>query len=248
MSDFRNVTNVEDKMIAKSRTLVGKHRPCERLGNVYINVEFRPGREGVEVSFTSDVISSNGKWIGGGQHNGDDLLNSLEVFEMPKSQLTTLLGIWDYWHLNGMRAGCEHQRKYKEVMTQLNIVEQEFFYASNYEEVVKLSAFGKCPECGYTYGHAWKHERLPIWIANIIFDLFDMPVLDRDHVEKALMAKLAEAIKSDPMDVDEKELLTRKTEPRVECGCCGAYHRESYVGDCRNDAERFDSYYEEEEN
>lgn len=24
-----------------------------------------------------------------------------------------------------------------------------------------------------------------------------------------------------------------------ECGCCGHYHREDFVGDCRNDAERF---------
>jgi hypothetical protein len=26
----------------------------------------------------------------------------------------------------------------------------------------------------------------------------------------------------------------------VDCGCCGAYHRLDYYGDCRNDAERFD--------
>ena len=24
-----------------------------------------------------------------------------------------------------------------------------------------------------------------------------------------------------------------------ECGCCGAYHRVGYIGDCRNDKERF---------
>ena len=26
----------------------------------------------------------------------------------------------------------------------------------------------------------------------------------------------------------------------IECGCCGAYHRSTYYGDCRNNAERFD--------
>src|ERR1700704_3280708 len=26
----------------------------------------------------------------------------------------------------------------------------------------------------------------------------------------------------------------------IECGCCGAYHRSTYYGDCRNDIERFD--------
>ena len=25
----------------------------------------------------------------------------------------------------------------------------------------------------------------------------------------------------------------------IECGCCGAYHRSTYYGDCRNDLERF---------
>ena len=25
----------------------------------------------------------------------------------------------------------------------------------------------------------------------------------------------------------------------VECGCCGAYHRTDFYGDCREDSERF---------
>ena len=27
-----------------------------------------------------------------------------------------------------------------------------------------------------------------------------------------------------------------------ECGCCGAYHRPEFQGDCRNDAERFPTW------
>jgi len=30
-----------------------------------------------------------------------------------------------------------------------------------------------------------------------------------------------------------------KSEDLVECGCCGCYHRKNYVGDCRNDDERY---------
>lgn len=33
----------------------------------------------------------------------------------------------------------------------------------------------------------------------------------------------------------------------IECGCCGAYHRYDYYGDCRNDEERFDSIPDEDE-
>lgn len=247
MTDFRNVTNV-DTCIARSRMLVGKHRPNVRLANVYINVEFRRGTKGVEVSFTTDLMSATEKCIGGGQHNGDDLKATLETCELEDQQFTVLMGLWDYWHLNGMRAGCEHQRRYEEVMTEMNIVGKEFFYAANYGEVVKLSGFGKCPECGYVYGSEWKHERLPIWIANIIMDFFDMSVQERSMVEGALMAELATAIKSEKLNIDEIELLSIKTEPRVECGSCGAYHRESYFGDCRDDSERFADRIDEEEN
>lgn len=239
---------MEDKVIAKSWMLVGKHRPGKRLANVYINVEFRRGTKGVEVAFTTDLMSATEKHIGGGQHRGDDLRATLESCELEPQQFTVLMNIWDYWHLNGLRAGCEHQRAFKDVLLQNKIVGPEFFYANNYGEVVKLSGFGKCPECGYKYGSEWKHERIPLWITEIICDLFDMNVQERAYIEKALMAELAEAIKSNPMDINEQELLTMKHEPRVECGSCGAYHRESYFGDCRDDSERFADRIDEEEN
>ena len=33
---------------------------------------------------------------------------------------------------------------------------------------------------------------------------------------------------------------TNELEAFIECGCCSAWHRASFRGDCRNDAERFD--------
>lgn len=32
----------------------------------------------------------------------------------------------------------------------------------------------------------------------------------------------------------------KRTNNFVECGCCGAYHRADFYGDCREDSERFD--------
>jgi len=32
---------------------------------------------------------------------------------------------------------------------------------------------------------------------------------------------------------------TKKPTRIFECGCCGAWHRDSFWGDCRNDTERF---------
>lgn len=31
----------------------------------------------------------------------------------------------------------------------------------------------------------------------------------------------------------------RRVNTFVECGCCGAYHRTDFTGDCREDAERY---------
>ncbi len=191
---------MRDNIIAGSRMLLGKHRPGERLASVFVNVEFRHTPKGVEVAFATDLMSSNGL-IGGGQHKGDDLRATLEMHELPESNFNNLLEIWDYWHLNGMRAGCEHQRIYKQMMTDLNIVDKSFFYVDNYDEVIKLSAFGHCPECGYRYGSEWKHERLPTWIAVIICDLFDMNIYDRERLEKALTDELSEF--AEQMDKEE---------------------------------------------
>ena len=33
--------------------------------------------------------------------------------------------------------------------------------------------------------------------------------------------------------------MAKHTEWLEECGCCGAYHKASYHGDCRNDSERY---------
>jgi hypothetical protein len=51
-----------------------------------------------------------------------------------------LLDIWHKWHLNDMRAGCEHQTA--------------FGYDSKY-----LSE--GCPICGYRYGSKWNFEPVP---------------------------------------------------------------------------------------
>lgn len=52
-----------------------------------------------------------------------------------------LVELWDRWHLNGMRAGCEHQR------------------ARGWTWETHPSA--ACPECGYRFGSAWLFEELP---------------------------------------------------------------------------------------
>ncbi len=40
-------------------------------------------------------------------------------------------------------------------------------------------------------------------------------------------------------DAVDAELFSDVLPDLDECGCCGAYHRPEFDGDCRNDAERF---------
>ncbi len=57
------------------------------------------------------------------------------------------LDIWHRWHLNDMRAGCEHQRK-------LGWTYEDHHNPETFEGEA-------CPTCGYHIGSAWLKEKLP---------------------------------------------------------------------------------------
>lgn len=59
-----------------------------------------------------------------------------------------LVAIWERWHLNSMRAGCDHQRALG------------WTYDAHPSE--------PCPECGYRMGSAWLFEELPLDVIEFI--------------------------------------------------------------------------------
>ena len=81
---------------------------------------------------------------------------------IPENTLRTLLEIWQKWHLNDLRAYCTHQ---KELVSQYP---EKFFYADNYDNIVKEPEFTKCSKCGYRYGTAWLYEPLPQDVTNFL--------------------------------------------------------------------------------
>lgn len=64
--------------------------------------------------------------------------------------------MWDRWHLNDTRAGCEHQ----EARYRRDPAERPT-YANDYTGTTGDTLSGPCAECGYRYGTAWLHEELP---------------------------------------------------------------------------------------
>jgi len=67
------------------------------------------------------------------------------------------LDIWKRWHLNDLRAGCQHQREEK------------------WEDNNLLMK--PCPVCGYKYGSQWLYEELP---QEVIDFLTELPMADID--------------------------------------------------------------------
>lgn len=113
-------------------------------------------RDGYPVRVTIELRARNGKpaelsVCGSTPYSGGQCreeLDGLETFAAPwdAARVARLGEVWDAWHLNGMRAGCEHQR-------------------------ADGLASGTCETCGYAYGSAWLAEPLPAdvleWLAQL---------------------------------------------------------------------------------
>jgi hypothetical protein len=88
-----------------------------------------------------------------------------------KTKWLDLLDIWKRWHLNDLKAECEHQRILIPGIEKKK--GKEFFYASNLDNIWKIPEMNKCPLCGYQYGSAWKKVKLPERVIKFIKELPD---------------------------------------------------------------------------
>lgn len=98
-----------------------------------------------------------------------------------KAKVRKLINVWKRWHLNDMRAGCEHQRAAK--WNERKIDSTKPLTHGNMLVWVRPSEHPEgllcvpCPECGYKYGTAWLHEDVP---ASVITFLFGLPDADKE--------------------------------------------------------------------
>lgn len=115
----------------------------------------RAGRLTIDVRLTGDRLAiSAGWWNPRGTDFNQcgqmaDTLRALMMADRIRyaagwdaARLDHLLEVWDRWHLNDMRAGCQHQRQ---------------MGWTSYDD----HPSEECPVCGYRYGTAWLVEELP---------------------------------------------------------------------------------------
>ena len=86
------------------------------------------------------MIYRHNSFVSGGQCLDDpevlDLVKNGKLCEKDKAIYLEVFRLWKNYHLNGMHAGCEHQKEGTPV-----------------GEI--------CPICGYRYGSAWLYHEIP---------------------------------------------------------------------------------------
>lgn len=142
-------------------------------GPVMLKVEFRERPEGLELSICGTSTGPRGYYCGG----QIDILEEVKTPAVPPEKLARIDEVWRRWHLNGMRAGCEHQRAEGWDERPIDSAKPLHAHGRHFEGQRSASwnmlawvtptehpaglLTRPCPECGYRYGSAWLHEPLP---------------------------------------------------------------------------------------
>jgi len=98
----------------KKTLLIGKHNNAggRAVHDVELDLELRPKEGGTELSICGSVWMANRRdIIAGGQLDPFEYVGGGKgTLTVSKRRLERIKEIWDRWHLNGMKSGCQHQR------------------------------------------------------------------------------------------------------------------------------------------
>jgi len=140
---------------------------------VEVTLSLRDGVHGPAVSVCGAIWDvRHHDHVSGGQN-----LDQLNEYLSGDPTFARLYAIWQRWHLNDLKAGCEHQRALGWDTLKIDDSKPSNTYGKHCGEDgptswnlagwVRPSSHerGKmavaCPECGYKYGTEWKTEPLP---------------------------------------------------------------------------------------
>lgn len=119
-------------------------------------------------------------WGGCGQivmHARDHVGGWLPAGDFTEAQMHRFIELWDRWHLNDMRAGCEHQRAEKWDERPIDPSKPLNSYGKHFEGQSRDSwnmlswvrptehpdglLYVPCPTCGHRFGTGWLTEEVP---------------------------------------------------------------------------------------
>lgn len=121
---------------------------------ITINIESRDIR--IDINYVNSVLSISG-WSRDQCGQMAEYLKTLSAEEYKlnpgwtSKMLDRLIAIWERWHLNDLRSGCAHQRR----------------WGWNAKDHLNQP----CPICGYRYGNAWLFEPVPDSVIEWLFAL-----------------------------------------------------------------------------
>lgn len=108
-------------MDRKTVTL-GTFPPDERTGLddvVRVEMQIRPTDKGPELTISGQTRYSAGQIL-------DDVRRLLgeddSRLKFPREKVAKLLNVWERWHLNALRSGCEHQRASWDPLAKVELV------------------------------------------------------------------------------------------------------------------------------
>jgi hypothetical protein len=134
---------------------------------VTIEVELRDTDKGKELSISGDIWNPRETDIYSGGQNLDTIIQYVKTPKMKR-----IHEIWKRWHLNGLKAGCVHQREMKWNEARIDPKELPNSHSNRDEKgILAIWVYPTehenglltkpCPVCGYKYGSAWLFEELP---------------------------------------------------------------------------------------
>lgn len=148
------------------------YAPTTRLP-VEIEVEIRDRNGTAELAMSGSVWRPSRNDIVSGGQNRDEIAAAFPSNE----RVQRMVEVWKRWHLNTMRAGCEHQRAEGWDKRPIDPSKPLQTYGRHFEGQRQDTwnmlgwvrpvehpegLLGKpCPTCGYRYGSAWRTEPLP---------------------------------------------------------------------------------------
>lgn len=153
---------------------VGSKRPSRtaRWFHAFCKIKYVDGKlsiTGVEgPMFNGNCHGSCGKIV-------DGLVGEIVKYSpgWNAKKLQKFVDIWNKWHLNNMRAGCEHQRAANWSENRIDPAELPDDRHTNRDERGILAMWVRpsehpkgllckpCPVCGYEYGSEWQFEEVP---------------------------------------------------------------------------------------